>query len=239
MRDDTLAGDKTNAIPSIYGAWTGLPKPIEFDLLANAKPRCVRAGQTLFEAGDAADGFYLLKSGLLKVILASPDGDEVIIALLVPGTVVGDVAVIDGLLRAATVLALLDSDLLFVTKADFDRCALRHPEIYRSLARILANRLRETNDTICANMFLTVKARVARALLQIAKILGRPKGDGGISIPDIVRQRDLAAMAGVTRETVNRILAEWERSKLVIKSAHTYMVTDSERLARELKRHDL
>jgi CRP/FNR family cyclic AMP-dependent transcriptional regulator len=234
-----LTEEREDAVQAaVYSAWSGLPNPIKLDLFTNAKPRRVHSGHRLFEVGDVGDGLYLLKSGLLKVMLESPQGGEVIIAILVPGTIVGDLAIIDGLPRAATVIALLDSDLLFVERADFDRCALRHPELYRAIAKILSSRLRATNQAVAADAFLSVKGRMARTLLQIAKILGRSVGDREISFPDTISQRDLAAMSGITRETANRVLAEWARIGLVVKSAHCYLITDSERLALEIEKTD-
>jgi CRP/FNR family transcriptional regulator len=191
-----------------------------------------------FHAGDVGNGFYSLEKGLLKVNLASPEGDDVIIAILTPKTVVGDLAVIDGMPRAASVAALLDCDLYFVSKAAFERCAGDHPEIYLYIARILAARLREANEAIASRTFLTTKGRVARTLLGISEILGQPSGARGRLLPDTIRQRDIAALAGVARETANRILGEWERSKLVTKAGHFYLIADTEMLARELDGRD-
>src|SRR3974377_75997 len=79
--------------------------PIQFSesLLANAKPRSLTEREVLFEAGDVADGCYRLEQGLLKVSIVSPQGDERILTILGPGSIVGELAMIDGLLRSATV----------------------------------------------------------------------------------------------------------------------------------------
>jgi CRP/FNR family transcriptional regulator, cyclic AMP receptor protein len=218
---------------SPYGTWVDLPEPIAAELFAHAKPRRLKTGDMLFEVGESGNGFYLLDEGLLKVILTSSDDEEeVIIALLPPGAIVGDLAVIDEMPRAASVGALLDCRLRFVSKADFNRCAGKYPEIYRYLAKMLATRLRETNQSLAAHTLLTVKGRVARVLLEIAQILGRPSGDG-ISFPDAIHQKHLAAMAGVARETVNRILHDWETKKIVTKTGHSYFIADVTVLERE------
>jgi CRP/FNR family cyclic AMP-dependent transcriptional regulator len=165
---------------SSYGAWVGLPELIAADLFAHAKPRHLKSGDMLFEMGESGNGFYLLDEGLLKVMLTSSDNEDVIIALLSPGTIVGDLAVIDEMPRAASVGALLDCKLHFVNKADFDRCAGKHPEIYRYLAKMLATRLRQTNESLAAHVFLTVKGRVARTVLEIAQVLDLLVGAVGL-----------------------------------------------------------
>jgi CRP/FNR family transcriptional regulator, cyclic AMP receptor protein len=217
---------------SPYETWVGLSEPIAAELFAQAKPRRLKTGDMLFETGESGNGFYLLDEGLLKVMLTSSDDEDVIIALLPAGAIVGDLAVIDEMPRVASVGALLDCRLRFVSKANFNRCAGKYPEIYRYLAKMLATRLRETDQNLAAHTLLTVKGRVARALLEIAQILGRPSGDG-ISFPDAIHQKDLAAMAGVARETVNRILHDWEIKKIVTKTEHSYFIADVTVLERE------
>ena len=130
-------------------------------------------------------------------------------------------------------VALMECKLRFVSKADFERCCEKRPDIYQCLARILASRLREANECIAAHTLSPVKARIARALHRVAEILGQ-RTAGGIAVPDAIRQRDIAAMAGVARETVNRILHEWERTEIVTKMGHCYLNADIRALGREL-----
>jgi CRP-like cAMP-binding protein len=98
----------------------------------------------------------------------------------------------------------------------------------------LANRLRETDETIAALAFLTVKGRVARALLEIARVLGKDSGSEEILIEHMISQRELASMAGVARENVNRVLAGWKRQKLVTTSHQNLLIHDVSRLEREM-----
>ena len=98
--------------------------------------------------------------------------------------------------------------------------------MYRYLVSLLAKRLRETDDTISALAFLSAKGRVAYALLEIADSLGEEMKSGEIVIREMFNQKELAAMAGVARENTNRILKEWERSKLVTRSSRSYLIKD-------------
>ena len=138
---------------SICGTWSGLPKDIASELFARAAFHRLKAGDTLFQTGDSGDGCYRLDSGLLKVSLISPQSKERIVAILTPGTVVGDLAVIDGLPRSASVLALTDCELRFLTRAAFEDLAREHPEIHQYLVKLLAARLRQADDVIASLAF--------------------------------------------------------------------------------------
>ena len=95
-------------------------------------------------------------------------------------------------------------------------------------------RLREANYTIASLAFLRVKGRVARALLELAENSASRPTSGAILIPRMFHQRDLAAMAGVARENVNWILSDFERKRLVTKSAGSFQIDDKAKLEREV-----
>ena len=219
---------------SISSAWDGLAKGITDELLSGAEPIFLKAGDTLFEAGDKASGCFRLDKGVLKVSLASPQGAERIIALLKSGSIVGDLGLIDGLPRSARVTALTNSQLRFISRASFRACAARHPEIHEFLVRLLVGRLRETAETIAALSFLTAKGRVAFALLELAGALGEKTSSGGVKIPHLISQKDLAALAGVARENTNRILRSWQQRQIITKSAKTYVIEDISNLEKEI-----
>src|SRR5262245_55340952 len=98
---------------AVSSDWLGLPELLAKDLLSRASSQKLKAGDVLFAAGDDGNGCYQLEKGTLKVILTSPHGEERILALIPSGTVVGDLSVIDGLPRSATVIALSDCELYF------------------------------------------------------------------------------------------------------------------------------
>ena len=212
---------------SISGTWSGL---LTSELFASARSYRLKAGDTLFHKGDTGDGCYRLDKGLLKVCLTSPKGEERIIAFLHSGAIVGDLAVIDGLPRSASIVAVTDSELHFVSQVAFQHFARKHPEIYHDVAKMLAARLRDADNIIESFAFLPMKARVARALLDLAEDFGEETNSGGILVPRMINQRDLAAMAGVARENTNRILGEWKRSNLVTRSSDSYWIADKARL---------
>ena len=193
----------------------------------------LREGQTLFERGDAGDGCYWLRRGVLAVLIASANGEQRILALLGAGAVVGEVAMIDGQPRSATVQAVRDCVLTFVSRAAFTDVVRRNPGLYSDLVATLAARLRQSDEDMVASTFLTVRARVARALLEFARQLGEEVGPGRILIRHRITQSDLAAMAGVARESVSRTLRGWNRQKILEGSSRAGYVVHKTRLTRE------
>jgi CRP/FNR family transcriptional regulator, cyclic AMP receptor protein len=210
-----------------------LPTELSQNLFAKARVRSLPADQTLFVAGDEGDGCYLVEEGLLKVSLAAPTGGERILAILGPRSVVGELSLIDGAPRSATVTALRDSKLSFVSRAVFEAFGRSRPELYLHLTALLAHRLRDTNDALVATNFLSVKGRVARALLNLAEAFGRDTGQGRILIRQKVSQSDLAAMAGIARENVSRALSDWANRSLVSRLAGYYCLENTAALNHE------
>jgi CRP/FNR family transcriptional regulator len=212
-----------------------LPGHLSRSLFAAAPMRRLAAGERLFAAGDAGDGCYRVERGLLKVEVASPRGEERIIALLGAGAIVGELSMIDGLPRSATVAALHESDLRCVSREAFESYMAAHPEAYRELVAILSRRLREADETLAAATFLSVRGRVARALLELAAHLGKDAGDGRIVLDHRIGQGDLAAMAGVARENVSRVLSEFRQRKLLSQEARHYCLHDIAGLRQEIE----
>jgi len=140
---------------------------------------------------------------------------------------------IDGRPRSATVQAVRDCVLTFVSRAAFTDMMNRHPELYRNIVMTLAARLRQSDDDMVASSFLTVRARVARALLEFARHLGEDVGSGRIRIRRKITQSDLAAMAGVARESVSRTLRGWLRQKILEGSSRAGYVVQEARLRGE------
>jgi len=213
---------------------SNLPDWLSAGLLANAIPRSLAADKVLFLAGDPGDGFYRVDDGLLKVSIASPTGTERILAILGPGSIVGELAMLDGLPRSASVVAVRNSELQFVSRAKFEECTRKYPEVYKHLVALLASRLRETDEVIAAESFLPLKGRVAMTLLELADHFGDDVGAGRIVIRHKFGQSELAAMAGIARENVNRILADWKRKKLVSRLSGYYCLESRPKLESEV-----
>jgi CRP/FNR family cyclic AMP-dependent transcriptional regulator len=210
-----------------------LPPELAAALFAAARPHRLKADQTLFTAGDPGDGCYRIEQGLLKVTVVSPAGRERILAILGPGTLVGELAIIDAQPRSASVVAARDSELSFISRAAFAAVAEANPDVYRHIVMLLVRRLRDTNAVVAAMSFLSLKGRVAQALLSLAEAFGHDVGTGRVLVRQKVSQSDLAAMAGMARENVSRILNDWMRRKLVSRLSGYYCLEDRAALERE------
>jgi CRP/FNR family cyclic AMP-dependent transcriptional regulator len=222
-----------NCMARLSGGLISEPEKLLAPLFRAAQLRHLNAGERLFAIGDPGDGCYRLDKGAVKVSIASPSGEERIIAILGPGAIVGELSMIDGLPRAASVVALQDCDLRFVSRKAFAEFANALPENNQVLLAILAARLRQVDEALATTTFMTVKARVARALLELAQHLGQPSSAGQIVFKERVSQADLAAMAGVARENVSRVLSDWRRRKMVNGSGRSLCLNNIAALERE------
>jgi CRP/FNR family cyclic AMP-dependent transcriptional regulator len=216
--------------PRLESLLAALPAELSQSLFAKARPLALKADQTLFVAGDEGDGCYRIEEGLLKASIAAPAGGERILAILGPGSVVGELSMIDRGPRSASVTALRDSKLSFVGRTAFEAFGQSRPDLYRHVATLLARR-----DALVATNFLSVKGRVARALLSLADAFGRDLGQDRVLIRQKVSQSDLAAMAGIARENVSRVLNDWVSRSLVSRLAGYYCLENMAALKHELE----
>ena len=207
-------------MPKPSNVLSGLPKRLLLELFEDAVPHKLRDGEVLFRAGDLGDGCYRIQTGLVKIVVASKQGEERIISLLGPDAIVGELSMIDRGPRSASVIAIADCSLSFLSRAKFQTCIDSHPELTSYLVKTLARRLREADDYLAATAFLCVEGRLARALLNVAEYVGEDKGGGRIQLRLKISQGDLAAMAGVARENVSRTMSEWRKRDVVTRSSY-------------------
>ena len=208
-----------------------LPPPLAEALIAQASTVELAPDQTLFRNGDPCDGCYHVLDGLLKVAVELPSRRERILAILGAGGFIGELSLMDGAPRSATVSAIKRAKLYFISRAAFEAFGAANPEIYRHVADLLARRLRDNSATLAMSS-LSIKARAARALLSLAAAFGKDVGAGRILIRQKVSQGDLAAMAGIARENLSRILQEWMEEKLISRLAGYYCLERKDALER-------
>jgi CRP/FNR family transcriptional regulator, cyclic AMP receptor protein len=195
-------------------------------LFAEAVSHHLYAEEALFVAGQTCDGCYRLEKGLLKIVVTSPRGEERILAILGPGAIVGELTVTDRGPRSASVFAMIDCELSFIGRSVFEEKTIRHPEICQYLMNVLVDRLQQADEAVAAMSFLTTRARLARALLELASHVGEDDGAGRVVIRHKIGQSDLAAMAGVARENVSRVMSDWNRRNVVTRSSGFYCLVD-------------
>ena len=184
-------------------------------LMKAGKPMRLLRGEVLFGKGEPGNSCYWVMKGTLKVGVCSEMGGERILGLLGPGSVVGELAILDNLPRSATVTAVSDSDLTELKRPVLMTYLRQHSDVYPDLIAILVGRLRKADEELAADSFLTVQARIARAVLSLVDQMGERVGPDLYSLSHAVSQNDIGAMAGVARESVSRTLSEWKRRGIV------------------------
>ena len=222
-----------NPTPRPTDVLSALPAEMSSRLFSKARVVSLGIDETLFLTGDAGDGCYRVDEGLLKASMLSPTGGERILSIFGPGAMIGELSMIDSGPRSATVTALRAAKLQFVSRSAFDSFGASNPDVYKHLVTLLAGRLRDTNGALIATSFLSVKGRVARALLNLAEAFGHDVGDGRILVRQKVTQSDLAAMAGIARENVSRVLQDWMKRKVVSRLAGYYCLENKALMQRE------
>jgi CRP/FNR family transcriptional regulator len=175
--------------------------------------RSFPAGVRVFHEGDHSDACYLVRRGDLRVTREHSDGRAIALATLGPGDIFGELAMLDGEARSASVETLTDSELLALPAADVRRLLADHPDISVKLIAALTKRLRETNERVARQSFQTVPSRVAGVLTQLIAEESATTSGQGITIR--MTQADLAQLAGTSRESVSRFLATLERAGVV------------------------
>jgi CRP/FNR family transcriptional regulator len=178
-----------------------------------AVPRSFPAGTRVFHEGDSSDACYIVRSGSFRVTREHSDGRAITLATLGPGEVFGELAMLDRDVRSASAEALDDGELLALPASEVRALLSRHPEISVKLVAALVRRLRDANERISRQSFQTVPSRVAGVLLQLVAEESPRDERGEVTIR--LNQADLAQLAGTSRESVSRFLADLERAGIV------------------------
>lgn len=182
-------------------------------IAAVAVPRAFPRGVRVFHEGDQSDACYIVRSGDLRVTREHSDGRAIALATLGPGDFFGELAMLDGGTRSASVETLSDVELLALPAADMRRVIAEHGDIAAKLIVAITRRLRETNERVSRQSFQTVPSRVAGVLMQLIAEETIPEDREGITVR--MTQADLAQLAGTSRESVSRFLATLERAGVV------------------------
>lgn len=203
---------------------------IELDRLLTVK-RYKKNNLIIFE-DDRGLNLFIINRGRVKISQISEEGGEVILAILGEGEFFGELSVIDGLSRSATVTALDEVELLVMAREDFLSALDTYPQVSVFLLRELAGRIRKSDAQIKSLSLRNAKGRVASTLIRLAEDIGRFKG-GKVTIPSLPLQRDLANIAGTSRETISRVIAAFEKEDHCYKKEDALVFEDFERFKRE------
>jgi CRP-like cAMP-binding protein len=185
-------------------------------IAALMRPRPYAKDEVIYLRGDPGTAFYVVASGKVKIALTSPDGKELTLRRLGPGGFHGELALLDDEPRSADAIATEPSLQLVLQRDAFRQFLADHPSAATSLLGTVSHYLRRNADLIQDAAFLDVPARLARVLLELA---GEPGAtvlpEPGAVVRDRMKQGELAALVGATRESINKWLGSFEKQGLI------------------------
>jgi CRP/FNR family transcriptional regulator, cyclic AMP receptor protein len=175
--------------------------------------RCAR-GEVIFLRDDPGDSLFIVKTGVIRIVLTSPEGKEMTLALRGPGDFFGELALLDGEPRSADAVAQEPAELLLLQRDDFLELVGERPSVAVALIKVLSQRLRQSSQIVEDAAFLDVPARLAIAILRLLDAQGQVDEPGSV-IAARLSQAELAALVGTRRESVNRWLRFYEQQGLI------------------------
>ncbi len=201
----------------LHGVWlfSDLDERELSRVAALSRERACGRGQTLVAQGDCSDDLYCIIAGRLKVSSIAHEGNEVLLSLMGPGEVLGELALLDQKPRSANVTAVELCRLLVVPGAPFRALLLEVPTLALKLLQVMATHVRRLSRRAEDVATLDVKARLAKALVDLADRFGTPGPRGGTVISIRLSQQELGRLVGATREMVNKCLRGWARQRIV------------------------
>jgi CRP/FNR family cyclic AMP-dependent transcriptional regulator len=205
----------------------GVPDEEVRRLLSVARRRTFARNEVVFHQGDPAEAMHLIWSGRFAVRLKTAIGDATTVAILGQGDTFGELGLIgDANERSATVVALERAETRSIVRRDLERLRREQPQVNELLLRLLAARIRRTNDLLAEALYVPADKRVLRRLRELADLYGPEEGARVIPLT----QEEIAELAGTSRATVNRVLRAEERAGAVELTRGRTTVLDPSRI---------
>jgi CRP/FNR family transcriptional regulator len=190
-------------------------KPVYLtELVTKLTARNYRRGETIFHKDDPGSTLCIIKSGQVKIATASPEGEEVILAILTDSDFFGELSLLDSRPRSATAIAMVDTKVLILHRDDFLDVIGKHPGLVSDMLAALSDRLRRTNVLLEDSIFLDLSARLCRRLLELSEKHGL-ETKRGIEIDLRLTQQDLANFVGASRVAINKLLGAFQDQGLI------------------------
>jgi len=221
--DETLAGTVL---------FKGLPPDTAEHLSEVAERRQVPRGDIVFRQGEPGASMYVILRGKVRVTRPAGPGRENLLTLLGPGDLLGELTLFDPAPRKATATAITDVSLAVFTAAAMKKWLSDELEAAWHFLRLMARRLRRTNDALENLLFGDVPRRVARMLLDMAGRFGDPTPDG-VRVHHDLTQEQLAQHVGASRESVNKALSELANRGVIRLESKSVVILDMQKLQRK------
>ncbi len=205
---DRSALDHARRLLAECSLFRGLTSDERNVLVARARLRRFDAGETIFLMDSPGDAMMAILEGHVRISVPSPEGKEIVLAILHPGEVFGEIALLDGKGRTADARAMSRCNIAVLDRRDVLSFFERQPNAWPKLVEVLCDRLRRTDQHLAEMALLEIPLRLAKTLLRLlAEDAGREK--------IALSQRELGNIVGASRESVNKCLNEWQRRGIV------------------------
>jgi CRP-like cAMP-binding protein len=183
-------------------------------LVARSRIRKLAADEAVFLMGSPGDSMMAVLSGNVRISVPSPDGKEIVLAILRPGEIFGEIALLDGKERTADARAVTVCSLAILERRDVLPFFDQYPSSWQRLVEVLCERLRQTDRQMAEVALLGLPVRLAKALLRMAAFDPASAG-AGAAAQIRLSQRELGNLVGATRESVNKCLRGWQRKGII------------------------
>ena len=189
----------------------------------------IKRRQLIYLPGDAPDTVYLLKAGRVKISRVNDEGKELILAIMDPGEVFGELEVLDSSPRDTIAEALEDISVCVMRREDFVEVLKKNPDLTYRLTKLIGFKLKKIENRIEDLVFSDVPVRLAHLLMNLSNEFGQQE-DGGIRLNVRITHQELANLIGSTRETVSATLSDFKRRGFILQDHRTIIIQDSKSL---------
>jgi CRP-like cAMP-binding protein len=187
------------------------------------------AGQIIFHQGDPGDHLYVVIKGLVKVVFTSERGDEIVLNIRGPEEIFGELALLDGSPRSASVVVLQPTSVFVLSRRQLLELMSSNPGLADGFLKLIGKLVRKLTEQVGDLTFLDLKGRLAKLLLQLSV----KDDDGpGVVLDVALTQSDLAEMIGASRPAVNRALQSFVTRGLIEMHGRTIVLRDLDNLRR-------
>ncbi len=184
------------------------------ELLAISSLCKMKTGEEILAQGDEGNAIVIVLAGTARISMIAPNGHEIVLDYAEAGSVLGEIAMLDGRPRTASATAMYAGRYLKVTRTATEAFIERHPKVALAMLRDMARRLRETDTTIESDRAFAAGPRLARFLKRLTE-----QKTAGHKLAGDLSQGELGNFVGMSRENINRQLASWSEQG-VIELAH-------------------
>jgi CRP-like cAMP-binding protein len=212
-----------------------VPEPLLQQIGRTLRRRRFRRNEVVFHQGDPGDSLHIIAEGAVKIVLPSAEGEEAIIATLRVGDFFGELALLDGAPRSATVTALEPTETLVLPRDVFHDLLDRDASLREALLAGVAAELRRLTGQVEELHFLDLAGRLSMRLVRLARDV-EPAATGEVHLDWPFTQSDLAAMIGGTRQSVNKLLVDLVHDGSLRIDRDTLVIRDIDELERRAER---